>query len=195
MPAESAAQRSRPSTFPPGHSPLDALIEQNRAFGELARALSTNEPALLSRALPAILRGTGARSAIAYRAFEDGELSPLAAEEIPLDLRDFLEDEQLTREPAFLGRRALHAHHPISGPDVFGPHPLPEVQRSLDQAAWHQVVAAPIVHAGDVLGVILVEGGSCTDPGRLAFLDEASQFLALGLALEEHATPTPSQCH
>jgi len=194
MSAESVSQRSRPSTSPPGHSPLDALIEQNRAFGELARALSTNEPALLSRALPSILRGAGARSAIAYRAVE-GELSPLAAEEIPLDLRDFLEDEQLTREPSFLGRRALHAHHPISATDLFGPHPLPEVQRSLDQASWQTAVAAPILHAGHALGVILVEGGSCTDPARLAFLDEASHFLALGLALEDHATPPPSVHH
>ena len=194
MSPESESQRPRRSTFPPGHSPLDALIEQNRAFGELARALSSTAPALLSRALPARLRGSGARSAIAYRASR-GELSVVAAEEIPLDLRDFLEDEQLTREPEFLGQRALRAHRPILGPDVFGAHPLPEVQRSLEQAGWHVAVASPILHAGHVLGVLLVEGGQCTDAARLAFLDEASQFLGLGVALEEHAAPTPSQRH
>lgn len=194
MSPDSASPRPRSSSFPPGHSPLDALIEQNRAFGELARALSTNEPALLSRALPAVLRGAGAHAAIVYRV-SGGELQALAAEEIPLDLRDFLEDEQLTSEPTFLGQRALRAHHPILGPDVFGAHPLPEVQRSLEQARWSVVVASPILHAGHVLGVLLVEGGQCTDPARLAFLDEASQFLGLGLALEEHAVPAPSQRH
>ncbi len=192
--SDPASPRPRSSSSPPGHSPLDALIEQNRAFGELARALSTNEPALLTRALPAVLRGTGANAAIAYRA-SGGQLSPVAAEEIPFDLRDFLEDEQLTSEPVFLGQRALRAHRPILGPDVFGAHPLPEVQRSLEQARWGVVVAAPILHAGHALGVLLVEGGQCADPARLAFLDEASQFLALGLALEEHAVPTPSQRH
>lgn len=194
MPTESASPRSRPSTSPPGHSPLDALIDENRAFGELAQALSTNEPALLSRVLPVILRGAGARSAIAYRVL-GGRMSAVAAEEIPFDLRDFLEEEQLTSEPEFIGQRALRARHLVAGPDVFGPHPLPEVQRSLDHAAWRSVVAVPVLHAGHALGVILVEGGFCTDAARLAFLDEASQFLGLGLVLEEQAPPTPSQRH
>src|SRR5262249_22287049 len=70
---------------------LFTSVLQNRAFIELSRILASGDSALLSSALPVIVRGAAVPAAAVFTEVE-GELSLTAAEAVKLSLRAYLEE-------------------------------------------------------------------------------------------------------
>lgn len=167
---------------------------QNRAFVELSRVLSAGEPAVLSTALPVIVKGAGVPSAALFLA-ENAELSFLAADGVPLKLRAYLEEPGFNGGDDFLARRALRLRRTLIDADVFGRSSTAGAAGALDEAAWQCGIAVPILSGGDAIGVLLCGARTgAAGAATVAFLEATANLLgaALGSPAPRRAARGPS---
>lgn len=177
-----------PDTTARGHGP-DAVL-QNRAFLELSRVISAGEPAVLSSALPIVVRGAGVPSAAVFGRSHD-EVVLLAAQGIPLKLRAYLEEPAFSGAPDFIARRALVQRHAVIDTDVFGSATTPGASTALEEAAWQSCIAVPVRVGGVVIAVIVAGARTGAASGStVAFLEAAANLL--GTALAKPSVPPPA---
>lgn len=163
-------------------------VLQNKAFVELSRVLSGGEPAILSTALPVIVKGAGVPSAALYLTAEGG-LSFLAADGVPLKLRAYLEEPGFNGGADFLARRALRHRRTIIDADVFGQSSTAGAATALEEAAWQCGIAVPILSGGDAIGVILCGARTgAVGGGTVSFLEATANLLGAAIT-----SPPPSR--
>lgn len=179
---------------PSGHAGGDgapAVVLQNRAFVELSRIISAGEPAVLSSALPLVVRGAGVPSAAIFGLSRD-EVVLVAAQGVPLKLRAYLEEPGFSGSPDFLGRRALAHRHALIDTDVFGSATTAGALTALDEAAWQSCIAVPIRVSGAAIAVILAGARTgATSAGTVSFLEAAANLI--GAALAKPSAPPPAR--
>lgn len=179
------------------HQHASTAVLQNRAFVELSRVLAGGEPAVLSSALPLIVKGAGVPSAALF-GLSDGELSFLAADGVPLKLRAYLEEPGFSGAGDFLAQRALRMRRTIIDAAVFGQSATAGSATALDEAAWQSGVAVPILSGGDAVGVILagVRAGGAGG-GTVSFLEAMANLLGAALRPQprgRRSSPPPPAC-
>jgi signal transduction histidine kinase len=173
--------RSDVSQESSAHLQASTAVLQNRAFVELSRVLVSGEPAVLSSALPLIVRGAGIPSAALF-ATSDGDLTILAADGVPLALRAYLDEPAWTSAPDFIARRAARLRRTIIDARVFGPSAPPELNTALEEAGWQGGVAIPILAAGEMLAVILAGARAAgTGGATVVFLESMANLLGAAL--------------
>lgn len=184
---------------PPPSGPLSvgrgapAVVLQNRAFVELSRIIASGEPAVLSSALPLVVRGAGVPSAAIFGLSRD-EVVLVAAQGVPLKLRAYLEEPGFSGAPDFLGRRALAHRHALIDTDVFGSARTPGASTAMEEAAWQSCIAVPIRVSGAALAVILAgarTGAASAD--TVSFLEAAANLIGAALAKPSAASPAQKQ--
>lgn len=176
------------------HQQASTTILQNRAFVELSRVLAGGEPAVLSTALPLIVRGAAVPSAALFGA-SDGELTFLAADGVPLKLRAYLEEPAFSGAPDFIASRALRLRRTLIDAGVFGESATAGSATALDEAAWASAVAVPILAGGDAIGVILAGARTGAAGGNtITFLEAMANLLgaALGAPVRGGAATLPT---
>ena len=189
---------SGPGAPPPsgpyaGGRGVPAVVLQNRAFIELSRIISSGEPAVLSSALPLVVRGAGVPSAVIFGLSRD-EVVLVAAQGVPLKLRAYLEEPGFSGAPDFLGRRALTHRHALIDTDVFGSARTPGSATALEEAAWQSCIAVPIRVSGAAIAVILAGARTgAASAGTVSFLEAAANLIGAALAKPSTPPPAPQQ--
>ena len=177
-----------PDTSARGHGPN--VVLQNRAFLELSRVVSAGEPAVLSSALPVVVRGAGVPSAAVFGLSHD-EVVLVAAQGVPLKLRAYLEEPAFSGAPDFIARRALVQRHSVIDTDVFGSAATPGAVTALEEAAWQSCIAVPVRVGGVPIAVIVAGARTGAASGStVAFLEAAANLL--GAALGKPTAPPPA---
>lgn len=176
------------------HNPGSTAVLQSRAFVELSRVLASGEPAVLSSALPLIVRGAGVPSAAVFGA-ADGELTFLAADGVPMKLRAYLEEPAFTGAPDFIARRALRLRRTIADTGIFGDATTAGLAAALDEAAWQSGVAVPILSGTEAVGVLVAGGRHGAAAGAVVFLEAMANLLgaALGKPSARRTSSGPSK--
>ena len=189
--------RSEASPEPFAHNQASTAVLQNRAFVELSRVLAGGEPAVLSSALPLIVRGAGVPSGALFGTSE-GELSFLAADGVPLKLRAYLEEPGFSGAADFIAQRALRLRRTIIDAHVFGEGATAGSSTALEEAAWQSGLAVPILSGGNGIGVLLVGARTGAAGGTtVTFLEAMANLLgaALGAKAESRAaSPQTIMC-
>lgn len=166
-----AAGRNRAST---------ALLH-NRAFFELSRVMASGDAALLSSALPVLVRGAGIASAAVFSVGEDA-LSLAAAEGVPMPLRAHLEEQASARAPEFLVQRAAVLRRTLVDAGILGAVPARASAVALEEAGWQVGIAVPILAGGSAAAVMLAGvPASGAAPETVAFLEAAANLLGAAL--------------
>jgi len=182
----SSGRESRPSGTV--RSALARTVHQHRAFLELARLVAGGEQGLWTGALPVLLEPLGASWGAAYRV-SGGALELVASEALPVALRAHVEGFELVRHAAFAACRAVRSRRAVSDERLFTGVVEARAAAQLEAAGVAVGIAVPVVHGGEVFGVLVV--GAVTretlDADALTFLDAAASLLAPVAALAESA--------
>ncbi len=174
-------------------SPGPNVVLQNRAFVELSRIVSAGEPAVLSSALPIVVRGAGVPSAAIFGLSHD-EVVLVAAQNVPLKLRAYLEEPAFSGALDFIARRALLQRHAVIDTDVFGSATTAGAHTALEEAAWQSCIAVPIRVGGVPIAVILAGARTgATSGSTVAFLEAAANLLGTALGKPTMPPPAPKQ--
>ncbi len=162
---------------------MSTAILQNRAFIELARVFVSGDAAILSSALPIIVRGAMMPSgAILDLSNQKGLL--LAAHQVPTKLRAYLEEPLFSSERDFLAQRALAHRHALVDGDVFGRAATNGALEALEEAAWESTIAVPFRTQAMKKMVLLVGvRRAAASANTVAFLEAAANFLSACLPL------------
>lgn len=166
-------------------------VLQNRAFVELSRVLQSGDAAVMSSALPLVVRGASVPSAAIYGVVHD-ELCFVAAESVPLKLRACLEEPTFSGAPELITQRAFKQRRTIIDTNVFGPRATAGVLAALDEASWQCAIAVPIL-VGSVCGGVLLAGSrtSIVDGGTLTFLEAMASVLGAAAFKPSKAPAAP----
>ncbi|MBK8251237.1 MAG: sensor histidine kinase [Polyangiaceae bacterium] len=160
---------------------------------ELARVVAAAEQGIWTGTLPLILGPAGSPWAVVYK-LAGNVLELVASEGMPLSIRGHLESFDVTRHSVFPAFRAIRSRRAVTDERLFSTVLDVRVIAQLETQGISTAACVPIVHGGQVFGVIVVgcparEG---LEPEALSFVETVAALIAPAVALSETGRAVPS---